>query len=292
MTITLMGAGGKMGLRLTDNLRKSNYQVRHVEISETGRAALAKRGIDAVPVAEALDGAEVVILAIPDNRIGQVSHEIEPRLGRGTMLMILDAAAPYAGVLPARDDLAYFVTHPCHPPVIHDETEAEAQVDFFGGVHAKQHIVCALVQGPEKAYALGEDIARTIYAPVMRAHRCNVEQLAILEPVLSETVGATCMSVIGEATDEAVRRGVPRQAAMDFILGHLKVEIGIVFKLFEGACFSDGAIKAIEDAKKQILRPDWKKVFEPEAMMESVRRIAEPPVAAVLPADRNGGREA
>ena len=123
MTITLLGAGGKMGLRLTDNLRKSNYQVRHVEISETGRAVLARRGIDAVAVGEALEGADVVILAIPDNRIGQVSHEIEPRLSRGTMLMVLDAAAPYAGVLPARDDLAYFVTHPCHPPVIHDETE-------------------------------------------------------------------------------------------------------------------------------------------------------------------------
>jgi len=54
----------------------------------------------------------------------------------------------------------------------------------------------------------------------------------------------------------------------------------------------DCPIKAIEDAKKQILRPDWKKVFEPEAMMESVRRIAGPQVAAVAAADRNGDREA
>jgi hypothetical protein len=284
--VTLMGAGGKMGLRLTENLKKSTYEVRHVEISEAGREALAARGIETVAVKEAVASSDVVILAIPDNRIGQVSHQIEPWLRRGAMLVILDAAAPYAGALPKRDDLAYFVTHPCHPPVIHDETEPAAQLDFFGGVHAKQHIVCALMQGSEEDYALGEQVARTIYAPVMRANRCTVEQIAILEPVLSETIGATCMTVIREATDEAVRRGVPEQAARDFILGHLKVEIGIVFKLFEGACFSDGAIKAVEDAKKQILQPDWKKVFEPEAMLESVRGIADPPVASG--ADRGG----
>ena len=59
---------------------------------------------------------------------------------------------------------------------------------------AKQHIVCALMQGPEEHYALCEEVARAIYAPVMRAHRCTVEQMAILEPALSETVGATSPS--------------------------------------------------------------------------------------------------
>jgi hypothetical protein len=150
-------------------------------------------------------------------------------------------------------------------------------MDFFGGVHAKQHIVCALMQGPEEHYALGEAVARTIFAPVDRAHRCTVEQMAILEPVLSETVGATCMQIIREATDEAVQRGVPRQAALDFILGHLKVEIGIVFEMFPGAKFSDGALKAIGRAKKDIFQPDWRKVFEPEALRKSIDEIAQPP---------------
>ena len=39
-------------------------------------------------------------------------------------------------------------------------------VDDVGGAAAKQHIVCALMQGPDSAYALGEKIGRTIYAPV------------------------------------------------------------------------------------------------------------------------------
>lgn len=287
--IALLGAGGKMGLRLTDNLLQSHYQVRSVEISAAGRAALAQRGVEAVGLDQALDGAEAVILAVPDRLIGKVAHEIESRLAPGTMLVCLDAAAPQAGQLPDRKDLSYFVVHPCHPPVISDETESKAQFDFFGGVHAKQHIVCALMQGPEEAYAEGEKLSRVIFAPVMRANRCTVEQMAILEPVLSETVTATCLYVIREATDEAVRLGVPRQAAVDFVLGHIKVELGVVFELFEGARFSDGALLAIEKGKQDLFRPDWKKVFEKEAMQRSVSEIAgangvsRPPVGS--PAD-------
>lgn len=273
--IALLGAGGKMGLRLSRNLKGSPYEVRHVEISDRGRAALESEGLSAVGLEQALDGADVVLLAIPDNRIGQITRQIEPLLATGTMVVMLDVAAAYAGDLPANSALTYFITHPCHPPVFSEETEPEAQRDFFGGEYAKQHIVCCLKQGPEEAYALGEGIARTIYKPVMRSHRCTVEQMAILEPVLSETVLATCLTVLREATDEAARRGVPYEAARDFILGHLRVELAIVFEEKEGAVFSDGAYKAIAAAKPVLFQPDWKKVFEPEALAESVRQITK-----------------
>lgn len=272
-TIALLGAGGKMGLRLSTNLKNSPYSVRHVEIGEHGRAALAERGFQAVPLDQALDAADVVIMGVPDNRIGQVAHEIAPELKSGTMLIILDAAAPYAGDLPAREDLVYFVTHPCHPPVFNDETELEAKRDFFGGIKAKQNIVCALQQGPDEAYALGEDIARTIYAPVMTAHRVTVEQMAMLEPVLSETVGATLCMVMREAVDEAVRRGVPYEAARDFMFGHINIELAIAFEQLPGGKFSDGALKAIEAGKKRLFRPDWKGVFDKEEMDASIRAI-------------------
>lgn len=272
-TIALLGAGGKMGCRITDNLRKTDWAVRHVEVSATGRAALAKRELDVVSAEEALADSDAVILALPDNRIRQILSPLAPRLRPGTMVMALDIAAPIAGDLPQRDDLTYFVAHPCHPSVFGFETEPAAQQDFFGGTAAKQNIVCALTQGPESAYAEGEKIARAIYAPVVEAHRCTAEQMAILEPVLSETVLGTCLTVVREAMDEAVRRGVPEAAARDFLLGHLKVELGIVFKLFPGATFSDGALMAIEDAKRTIFRPDWKKVFETEEWMESIRSI-------------------
>lgn len=272
-SIALLGAGGKMGLRLTANLIGSPYDVRHVEISERGQLALREKGIETVPLDAALQGAHALLLALPDNRIAQVLAQIEGQIPAGTIVIMLDVAVASAGLLPNRPDLTYFITHPCHPPVLSYETDPLAHRDFFGGEHAKQHIVCCLAQGPEEHYATGEEIARTIYKPVMNSHRCTVEQMAILEPVLSETILGTCLMMLREATDEAVRRGVPAAAARDFILGHMRVELAIAFEEKEGACFSDGALKAIERAKPVLFQPDWKKVFEPEAIAESVRHI-------------------
>ena len=36
-------------------------------------------------------------------------------------MIVLDAAAPHAGNMPVREDVTYFVTHPCHPPIYNDE---------------------------------------------------------------------------------------------------------------------------------------------------------------------------
>ena len=275
--IALLGAGGKMGFRLSRNLQQSDYAVDHVEISDAGRQRLQDElGIACVDQPAALDAADVVILAVPDVIIGKVSHAIDGQVAPGTMVLTLDPAAPFAGELPARDDVTYFVTHPCHPPLFNDEVEMEAKTDYFGGLHAKQHIVCALMQGPEDHYALGEAIARTIYAPVMRAHRVTVEQMAILEPALSETTAATCVSVIREAMDEAIARGVPEQAARDFLLGHLNIEIAILFGELPGGVFSDAANKAIARAKDKIFRPDWKSVFDPEDVKQQIHDITRP----------------
>ena len=41
-TLALFGSGGKMGYRLTRNLRNSDYVVRHVEVSPQGREKLAQ----------------------------------------------------------------------------------------------------------------------------------------------------------------------------------------------------------------------------------------------------------
>ncbi len=273
--IALLGAGGKMGVRLAANLKGSPYTVDHVEISEDGRRRLREAvGVDCIDRATALAAADVVVMAVPDRLIGRIAHEIVPGLRPGTVVVILDAAAPHAGELPERGDISYFVTHPCHPPIFNDETDEAAKRDYFGGAHAKQHIVCALMQGPEAHYALGEAVARTIYKPVMRSHRCTVEQIAILEPALSETVGATLSLALREATDEAVRRGVPHQAAEDFILGHLTIELAIAFGIFPEGRFSDGALKAIDQARPIIFRDNWlKDVFDPAAVRRSVEEI-------------------
>jgi len=112
-----------------------------------------------------------------------------------------------------------------------------------------------------------------MYAPVIRSHRATVDQMAILEPALSETVCATCLTVIREAMDEAVRRGVPEAAARDFILGHINIELAIIFDQLPGVRMSDAANKAVARAKEEIFVKDWKKVFDKQAIEESIRMI-------------------
>ncbi|CAN7466724.1 NAD(P)-binding domain-containing protein [Bosea sp. LjRoot9] len=271
--VALFGAGGKMGMRLGRNLAGSRFQTRHVEVSPAGRERVKQAyGVDCIDAGEAIIGADVVVLAVPDTAVGAVAHYLVPKLAPGTMVVILDAAAPHAGHLPERADITYFVTHPCHPPIFNDETDPAAKADHFGGIAAKQHIVNALMQGPDAHYALGEEVARAIWAPVMRSHRVTVEQMAILEPGLSETVCATLLDAMREAMEEAIARGVPREAARDFLLGHMNILAAVTFEQVQGV-FSDACNKAIVFGKDTILKPDWKRLFEPEEIAESVRRI-------------------
>jgi hypothetical protein len=272
-SIALFGAGGKMGARLTRNLMGSPFEVRHVEVSEAGRARLRDElGVTCLSVDDALAGADVVILAVPDTLIGRIAAEISPKLAAGTMVITLDAAAPFAGHLPARDDLVYFVTHPCHPNIFNPQVHAEGSPDYFGGVRASQSIVNALMQGPDEAYALGESIARLIYQPVEQSWRVTVEQMALLEPGLSETVCATLLDVMREAMDEVVARGVPAAAAREFLLGHMTILSAVIFKQVPGQ-FSDACNKAITHGKPRLMREDWKGVFEREEIADSIRRI-------------------
>jgi D-apionate oxidoisomerase len=271
--IALFGAGGKMGMRLGKNLKESRFTVRPVEVGEAGRKRLADElGWQAVDSDYALADADVVVLAVPDTAIGKVAAGIVDKLRSGTIVITLDAAAPFAGHLPRRKDITYFVTHPCHPPIFNDETDMSAKLDRFGGVAAKQAIVSALMQGPEEHYAVGEEVARTIWSPILRSHRLTVEQMALLEPGLAETVCGSLLDVLREAMDEVVSRGVPQEAARDFLLGHMNIMAAVIFKEQPGV-FSDACNKAIEFGKPALMRDDWKRVFEPDEIMASIRRI-------------------
>ncbi len=271
--IALFGAGGKMGVRLSKNLMNSSYRVSHVEPGPAGQQRLKDElGLQCVGVDEALDGADVVILAVPDTLIGKLAAEIAPRLRPGTMVMTLDAAAPFAGHLPDRKDLVYFVAHPCHPSIFNNDDDPASRGDRFGGAAAKQSITSALMQGPEAAFDLGEAVAKVIYAPILRSYRLTVEQMALLEPGLSETVCATLLDVMREAMDEVVRRGVPAECARDFLLGHMNILSAVIFKEIPGA-FSDACNKAITFGKPRLMRDDWLQVFEHGEIAESIRRI-------------------
>ena len=113
-SVALFGAGGKMGQRLSQNMVGSIYEVRHVEVSEAGQARVkANFGADCWSPDDAIKAADIVVLAVPDTAIGKVASTLVPKLTAGTMVMILDAAAAYAGHMPERDDLTYFVSVTC-----------------------------------------------------------------------------------------------------------------------------------------------------------------------------------
>jgi hypothetical protein len=271
-TIALFGAGGKAGYRLAENLMHSNYRMLYLEVSQEGIEALGHLGLKTTPQEEALREADVAILAVPDRLIDKIAGEIVPQMKSGSLVICLDVCAAYAGKLPRRKDIAYFIVHPCHPPFLNNETDPEARMDLFGGRKARQNIICALLQGNEEDYAKVVEISYSMYAPVMKAHRVTIEQMALLEPALAETLSATCIVYIQEGMQEIIRKGVPKEVAFDFIMGHLNIAIGIAFGLID-AEFSDGCKLTIERGKKTIFISDWKKIFEKENVLTEVVAI-------------------
>jgi hypothetical protein len=271
-TLALVGAGGKMGCRITDNLKDSAHEVKYLEVSPAGLERLAQRGLSVSAQQDAIPVADVVILAVPDVAIGKVSAEVVAQMKSGALLIALDPAAPLDGQLAQRDDIAYFIAHPCHPSVFNWEASEEQTRDFYGGISAKQSIVCALMSGSESDYELGVAVAQEMYAPIHRVHRLTLEQMAILEPALVETLAQTCIEIVKEGYDKVVELGVPEDAARDFLLGHLRIQIAVLFGEVNGT-FSDAAYKISARARSILFQENWQRIFEMDDIRDQVRDI-------------------
>lgn len=271
--VSLIGAGGKMGLRLTHNLVNSKYVMSYIEINQVGIQKLKEKGVSATDAGLCVPDSDIVILAVPDVALEKVSSEIIPQMKTGSLVITLDPAAALAGKLFDREDIGYFITHPTHPSIFNWEPVEEHMKDHFGGVAAKQSIVCALMKGGDKDYNTGEDLAKVFYGPVHRSHRITVEQMGLLEPALVETLASTCVYVIREGLSEVVKRGVPEEAARDFLLGHLRIQMAVLFNELPGAVFSDAANKALQRGLKEFIKEDWKKVFDPDNVKDQIMSI-------------------
>jgi hypothetical protein len=271
--VTLVGAGGKMGMRLTHNLFSSAYKVKYVEISNAGREKLQGKGVETSVAEDAVPLADAVIFAVPDVALESITGSYVPLMKSGSVAVTLDPAAALAGKLHRRNDISYFITHPAHPSIFNWEPSEEMMKDHFGGVAAKQAIVCALLSGAEDHYTEGEKLAKTFYAPVWRSHRITAEQMGLLEPALVETLASTCVYVIREGLEEVIKRGVPAEAARDFLLGHLRIQMAVLFNELPGAVFSDAANKALQRGLREFIKEDWKKVFDPENVRDQIKAI-------------------
>ena len=273
-TITLIGAGGKMGCRLTDNFLKTGYKLHYLEGSPKGLENLKQRGVTVSEQSQAVPEADVVILAVPDVAIGAVARDVVPKMKSGALLITLDPAAPLDGQLPMREDIGCVIAHPCHPSVFNWESTEKGFRDFYGGISAKQAIVVALMWGSESYYQIGLEVSTAMYAPVSRAHRVTLEQMAMLEPALVETLAQTCMEVVKEGHDRLVTAGVPADAVRDFVLGHLRIQIAVLFGETNGT-FSDAAYKISKRAKPVLFKEGWQKIFELADIREQVRDITQ-----------------
>ena len=214
-TLAVLGAGGKMGGRIARSLIGNDaYDVRYIEPGEAGRGRLAELGITASELDEGLAGAELVIFAVPDRISRQVAAEVFPKLDSGASVLYLDPAAIAAERVPKREDINVYVMHPTHPPLysLLAEPEPPSRRDFWGGGLAEQAIVFAVAWGDDGEIAdRVQAAACEIFAPISRAHRITVDQMALLEPALTETLANGCVAVIHEGLQRVIDKPACRR---------------------------------------------------------------------------------
>jgi len=268
LTVTVVGAGGKMGMRVSANLDRTSYTTLYAETSPAARDRVRVAGRELTEAMDAVPRSDVVILAVPDVLLGEISARIVPAVKPGAVVLTLDPAAAYAGVLARRADIHLAVAHPCHPSVFLERTSADEWADTFGGVAAPQDAVAAIEPGAatapdaaEAARTRTEDVVRAMYAPVLDVHWVTVEQLAFLEPTLVETITCMISGLLKEALDETVRTaGVPEAAAKAMLFGH--TQVALTNSLRGSNPFSEGCLVAMDYGREAVITPDWKKIFD------------------------------
>jgi D-apionate oxidoisomerase len=266
LTVAVVGAGGKMGMRVSANLERTSYTTLYSETSPAARERVRAAGRELTDATDAVPRGDVVILAVPDVLLGEISAGVVPAVKPGAVVLTLDPAAAYAGVLARRADIHQAVAHPCHPSVFLERTSQEEWADTFGGVAAPQDVVAAIESGDATgpgtaARDLTEDVVRAMYAPVLDVHWVTVEQLAFLEPTLVETITCMISGLLKEALEQTVSAaGVPEAAAKAMLYGH--TQVALTNSLRGSNPFSEACMIAMDYGRGAVITPDWKKVFD------------------------------
>ncbi len=272
LKIAVVGAGGKMGMRVSNNLQRSPHDLRYVENSPAGQQRTLDAGRTLADGSTAVGDADVVILAVPDIALGPVSEQLAPQLRAGTIVLTLDPAAAYANLLYQRSDIEYAVAHPCHPSVfLQRKTEAELN-DTFGGIAAPQDVVAALESGDAEKQAIAETVIRLMYAPVLDVHWVTVKQLAYLEPILVEVVACMIGDLLNDALQETVHTvGVPEPAARAMLMGH--IQVALANGLRGDNPFSDACLIAMDYGRTKIIKEDWKSIFNDDQLDHVLKQM-------------------
>jgi hypothetical protein len=265
LKIAVIGAGGKMGMRVSNNLVKTKHQVSYVENSPAGQTRVTDAGRTLSNADTAVADADIVVYAVPDLALKVVTEALVPKMKSGSIALTLDPAAAYAGLLATREDVIQAVTHPCHPSVFLERTTPEEYADTFGGIAAPQDAIAAIESNDPAKREIVEATVRVIFAPVIDVHWVSVKQLAQLEPTLVETIACMIGALLKESLHEAVHTmGVPEPAARAILLGHTQVALANTLR--GDNPFSDACMIAMDYGRKTIIRDDWKKVFQDDEL--------------------------
>ena len=261
-----------MGMRVSANLDRTSHTIRYAETSPAARDRVRAAGRELTDARDAVPSSDVVILAVPDVLLGEISARIIPAAKPGAVVLTLDPAAAYAGVLAQRDDLHLAVAHPCHPSVFLERTSSEEWADTFGGVAAPQDVVAAIESDDHAARDRAEEVVRAMYAPVLDVHWVTVEQLAFLEPTLVETITCMISGLLAEALKETVNTvGVPEAAAKAMLFGH--TQVALTNSLRGSNPFSEACLIAMDYGRETIITKDWKKVFDRAELDQVIARM-------------------
>lgn len=270
--IAVIGAGGKMGMRVSNNLVKSAHTAFYVENSPAGQQRTIDAGRELTDAATAVADADIVVFAVPDLALGPVTADLVPQMKSGAVALTLDPAAAYAGLLTDRDDVIRGVAHPCHPSIFLQRQTPEEWADTFGGIAAPQDAIAAVEsEDPAKA-AIVEATVRAIYAPVIDVHFVTIKQLAQLEPTLVETVACMIGALLNEALEETINTmGVPAAAARSILYGH--TQVALANGLRGDNPFSDACLIAMDYGRESIIKDDWKKIFRDDELDKNLARM-------------------
>ena len=270
--IAVIGAGGKMGMRVSNNLVKTAHQVAYVENSPAGQQRTIDAGRQLTDAAAAVADAEIVVLAVPDLALQSVTADLVPQLQPGAIVLTLDPAAAYAGLLTTREDVIQAVAHPCHPSIFLQRQTPEEWADTFGGIAAPQDAIAAIESDDPAKQAIVEATVRAIYAPVIDVHWVTIKQLAQLEPTLVETVACMIGALLNEALQETVNTmGVPEAAARSILYGH--TQVALANGLRGDNPFSDACLIAMDYGRESIIKEDWKKIFRDDELDKNLARM-------------------
>lgn len=272
LTIAVIGAGGKMGMRVSNNLVKTHHDVSYVENSPNGQVRVQDAGRQLSEATDVVPNADIVIFAVPDLALQSVTASMVPLMKPGAISLTLDPAAAYAGLLTRRDDVINAVTHPCHPSVFLERTTKEEYADTFGGIAAPQDAIAAIESDDPVKKEIVETTVRVIFAPVVDVHWVTVKQLAQLEPTLVETIACMVGELLKDSLHEAVHTmGIPEAAARSILLGHTQVALANTLR--GDNPFSDACRIAMDYGRESIVRDDWKKIFQDDELDKNLARM-------------------